>query len=172
MYKIYAILNDDADVVYVGCTKSPLKRRVNAHLNTKTRLGKWIVASKYKAKIKVLHETDDVRKAKELETLELDFHKPILNQEKISRYSGIGPTGKQPWNKGVPNTTAKFGKDDGRSRRVIMMQLDGSIVKEFESASQASKELTGNRRKWQGNISNCCRGLQKTAYNYIFKYAS
>lgn len=171
MYKIYAILNDAADVVYVGCTKMPLHRRLNAHINRRTRLGKWIIEAPV-AKVKVLQETDNVSKAKELETQELDFHKPILNQEKKSRYSGMGPSGVPSWNKGIPNTTAPFGKDDKRSRRVIMMQLDGTVVREFESASQASKALTGSRSKWQGNISNCCRGVQKTAYKHIFKYAS
>lgn len=55
----------------------------------------------------------------------------------------------------------------GRPKRVVM-QFDkiGNFIKEYESATDASKQ-TGVA---QGNISSCCRGEQKTSGGYVWKY--
>lgn len=49
---------------------------------------------------------------------------------------------------------------------VIQMDLDGNFIKEFESVVAAANEMNCER----GNIRACCKGRQKTAKNYKWKY--
>lgn len=52
------------------------------------------------------------------------------------------------------------------SKRVAQYSLDGILVAIYPSAHEAARQ-TGFL---QGNISNCCRGLHKTAYGFIWRY--
>lgn len=55
-----------------------------------------------------------------------------------------------------------------KSNKIPILQytLSGEFIKEFDSATTASKELKINR----GDISNCCKGRFRTAGKYIWKY--
>lgn len=53
-----------------------------------------------------------------------------------------------------------------RYRAVIMFDLDGRQLNEFESIKDASKTTGVNKVA----ISNCCRNLTKTSGGYIWKY--
>ena len=50
---------------------------------------------------------------------------------------------------------------------VVQMDLDGNVIKEFESVTDAAIALNCER----GNIRACCKGRQKTAkgYKWIYK---
>ena len=54
-----------------------------------------------------------------------------------------------------------------RSKPVLQFDLNNSFIKEYPSVMQAERELGFNN----GNIVNCCKGKQKTAYGYKWKYA-
>lgn len=56
-------------------------------------------------------------------------------------------------------------RNDYRSKPVIQI-LNGKIINEFPSAMEAQRQ-TGFK---QGTISNCCRGNQKIAYGFVWKY--
>jgi hypothetical protein len=56
--------------------------------------------------------------------------------------------------------------DRKRNRTIIQYDLNGNLIKEYESQSQASRETNIS----QGDISSCCRNKQKTAGNYIWKF--
>lgn len=90
--------------------------------------------------------------------------------------------GKPSWNKGLkgynagdknpmkqPKVAAKFkGVNNANARRVIQMDMDENIIKEWEYMSKV-KELFG----FDGaNITACCKGRIKSAYGYKWKYAS
>lgn len=49
---------------------------------------------------------------------------------------------------------------------VQQFTFDGVLVAEYWSAQEAARQ-TGYS---QGDISNCCRGIYKYAYNYVWKY--
>jgi group I intron endonuclease len=51
---------------------------------------------------------------------------------------------------------------------LIQMDKDGEIIKEWESVMEAEKVY--GKDKYQDNIGACCRGVQKTAYGFIWKY--
>ena len=53
-------------------------------------------------------------------------------------------------------------------REILQYDLNKKYLKTFKSISDASKEVNGAT----GNISRCCSGKYKTAYGYIWKYAS
>ena len=53
-----------------------------------------------------------------------------------------------------------------RSKEVAQYDISGNKVAVYCSASEAAR-INGCD---QGNISNCCRGRQKSAYGYIWKY--
>ena len=68
-----------------------------------------------------------------------------------------------------PKVAAKFkGVNNANARRVIQMDMDENIIKEWEYMSKV-KELFG----FDGaNITSCCKGRIKSAYGYKWRYAS
>jgi hypothetical protein len=50
---------------------------------------------------------------------------------------------------------------------IIQYNLEGEIIKEWNSASEAELFIAGNKDK--DNIRSCIRGRQKTAYGYVWK---
>ena len=64
------------------------------------------------------------------------------------------------------SASQKKGKDNPFSRKVNQYDLDGSFIKMWYAMSDIKKELGA----LHCCISDCCRGKQKTAYGYIWKY--
>lgn len=58
-----------------------------------------------------------------------------------------------------------FTKPIGRNRKIIQYDLDGNFIKEYNSLSEAIKQI-GNT-----SIYACCRGKIKTAGGYVWRYA-
>lgn len=54
------------------------------------------------------------------------------------------------------------------SKAVLQYTLDGIFIKEWKSATQATKELNING----SHISSCCKGKRKTCGGYVWKYKS
>ena len=62
---------------------------------------------------------------------------------------------------------AHKGKNNPRAKRVAQYDKQGNLIKIWDYAKQASKEL----RIAQGSICQCCKGKIKTAGGYIWRYA-
>ena len=76
-------------------------------------------------------------------------------------------THRENLNYGTRNERAgKVLKNGKKSKPVLQFDLQDNFIKEYPSIRQAERETGFN----QGNISACCNGKQKTAYNYIWKY--
>ena len=54
------------------------------------------------------------------------------------------------------------------SKPINQYDLHGNFIKAWDSGTQINKTLGYSN----GNISNCCRGKQKTAYGFIWRYAN
>ena len=54
----------------------------------------------------------------------------------------------------------------GHSKPIEQYDLEGNFIKEWDSAAQVERDLGFNHQ----NISKCCLGQQKTAYNYKWKF--
>lgn len=52
------------------------------------------------------------------------------------------------------------------SKPVLQYNLKLELIAEYPSTMEAQRQTGFNK----GNISNCCLGRQKTAYNFIWKY--
>lgn len=53
-----------------------------------------------------------------------------------------------------------------KSKNVYQYNIDGILIKEWESAKQAEVEGGFNHK----NINQCCRGKKKTHKGYIWRY--
>ncbi len=53
-------------------------------------------------------------------------------------------------------------------KRVVQYNLDGNYIKEWPSVSEIERELNF----YTSNIIACCKGRQKTAYGFIWRYSS
>ena len=74
------------------------------------------------------------------------MRKPFSNEHKISLKEGIIKS---------------------RGSKTNQYDLEGNFIKEWPSASTAEYILRG---KGSNNITDCCKGKQKTAYGFIWKY--
>ena len=54
----------------------------------------------------------------------------------------------------------------GHSKPIEQYDLEGNFIKKWNSAAQVERDLGFNHQ----NISKCCLGQQKTAYNYKWRY--
>lgn len=52
------------------------------------------------------------------------------------------------------------------NKPILQFDLEGNFIKEFESITQASKELNNSLN----NISQCCLGRSRTSKGYIFRF--
>ena len=52
------------------------------------------------------------------------------------------------------------------SKPILQYTLDGIFIRDWDSATTASKELN----IFQTSITACCKGKQKSAYGFIWRY--
>ena len=52
------------------------------------------------------------------------------------------------------------------NKPILQFDLEGNFIKEYESITQASKELNNSLN----NISQCCSGRNRTSKGYIFRF--
>lgn len=62
---------------------------------------------------------------------------------------------------------AKANINGKRSKTVLQLKKDGSLVRVWPSASEAERQLKFD----QGSISSCCRGNRHSAHGYKWSYA-
>jgi len=60
------------------------------------------------------------------------------------------------------------------SKIICQYDFQGNFIKEWMSASDAERfinnKLDANWKELSSNINDCCRGKQKSSYNFIWKY--
>jgi hypothetical protein len=62
----------------------------------------------------------------------------------------------------------KLGKPTKKSQSVFQYDLNGNFIKEWNKIKEASKFI--GKEKDTSSITSCCRGKQKTAFGFIWKY--
>lgn len=60
-----------------------------------------------------------------------------------------------------------FHKVASNIRKIIMRSLDGKIIREFNSITEAASYI---HAKSLGNITSCCKGIKKSYLGYKFEY--
>lgn len=92
--------------------------------------------------------------------LEWDTHKGNCNNEITRHRNRICRLGnKSQW-------YGMNGKNHPRSKPILQYTLEGEFVREWESINQVERELGFSNQ----NISRCCCGKRKTAYDFIWKH--
>lgn len=174
MALIYKIANDINDKVYVGQTTRTLNRRISQHLY-----------SSKKNSNSLIHRA--IRKYGwkhfQVEILEDDILLKNLNEREIywtNKFNAISPNGYvliagQNNNKIISEETRKnlsdinkkrFIKNHPKNKIILCYDLDNNFIKEFDSISNASKELNLDI----SHISKVCRNKLNKTGNYKFKY--
>ena len=64
--------------------------------------------------------------------------------------------------------TSKHRIAENESKAINQYSLDGVFIKRWNSGTQINKQLGFSN----GNICSCCRGNQKTAYGFKWRYAT
>jgi group I intron endonuclease len=107
------------------------------------------------------------QRAKEIMTEE---HKKKLSKAKLGkkRSEKAKQALRVPKNSNI-NYLNNVGKWPSRTTSVLQYDKQGNFIKEWDTILEA--ELTFHPKKIKGNnIVCCCKGRQKTAYGYIWKY--
>lgn len=90
--------------------------------------------------------------------------KLTIDKDIKSRELGISPAIYSPETISFISTQANAEEANGKI--VEQYSLDGTLIKEFPSASKAALHMNVNK----STIANCCRGLTKTCKQYVWKY--
>lgn len=59
--------------------------------------------------------------------------------------------------------------EEANGKQVVQYTLEGTFINEFPSATTAAVSL-GKPKAAKSSIANCCRGLTKTSFGFIWKY--
>jgi hypothetical protein len=62
----------------------------------------------------------------------------------------------------------KLGKPTKKSQPILQYDLNGNFIKEWNKIKEASEYM--GKIKDTSSITSCCRGKQKTAFGFIWKY--
>lgn len=62
----------------------------------------------------------------------------------------------------------KFGSEHPKAKEIVQLTLNGRFVKKWSCAAEVERELG----IYRGNITNCCRGKNKSAGGYKWMYYS
>jgi hypothetical protein len=86
-------------------------------------------------------------------------------------YRGYYWISKEDYNLHSSNLSLFFNKTPyyNNKTKILQFDLNGSLLKEWNSIKEAELSLNGKKT---GNISACVQGKTKTAFKFIWKYAS
>lgn len=94
----------------------------------------------------------------------------VTNKENVQYAIANIPTRKQQLKENMSKIGKQHGKNNSLKARkpVMQLSLDGQIIKIYQSARDASRELNISYKC----ISKCCTGKLKTYKGFIWKFAS
>ncbi len=80
-----------------------------------------------------------------------------------------GENKKHGFKNGVCKNPIKFGKNNGRSRKVRQLDKEGNLINVFDCISDVCRKFNKST-SLTPFISRVCRGKQKTAYGFKWEY--
>ena len=70
----------------------------------------------------------------------------------------------------LKNKKIKPYKKKNKHKNVVKLDLRGNLIKEYISVRQAALSIKSSTKNIESNIIACCKGKQKSAYNYRWMY--
>jgi len=148
-YYIYKASNTVNDMVYIGCTKQ-FKERIAQHLACRPAEDcAFHRALQEIGKDKFTFEIID--KAEGIE----EGHR--LEREYIKKYDSF--------KNGYNSTIGGFAPTPWNVRAIVCLDLDGNLIKRYESAGAAKKD-----GYYDSNVLECCKGIARTCLGHIFMF--
>jgi predicted GIY-YIG superfamily endonuclease len=162
-YYVYELINHYGTIEYVGETTRP-KERMNQHTKRKPDGNHGKFYGRQDLVMNIVAVFDNRKGARELEgRLKLDYGMEHTERTSVSKAGKIG--GKIGGRKNVES--GHLAKIHIKNKIAILQYtLSGDFIKEWDSGSDASKELKINK----GDLSQCCKGKLKTTGGYVWKY--
>lgn len=193
MVKIYLLIDPRCNTPrYIGKTSQDLRLRLNNHisnysLKTNTHKNSWIKSLKKKGlkpRIEILDIVPEIDWQFweeywicQFKTWGFNLTNGTLGGEGNS--GGVGSKGyrhtvESKKRISIANSRPKSREwidkqSKARYKPVLMLSLQGEIIKEWESATIAAISLFSDIEK-KKNISACALGIRKSAYGYMWKF--
>ena len=146
MYKIYCLLNENQEIVYVGMTSRNLKTRMGEHRRK--------FPDRHNYNILLLEECSNKEKAKTLEKHYIEYYKTFDYGE--NKNLGMGTMG-------VPNkTTFKKGNSFSPKRKIRCIETN----KSYNSVADCARDM----KIRVSNIYRVLSGERKSTHKYHFEY--
>lgn len=137
---------------------------INHSQKTKDKISKIILACTTRNK-KISESSKGISRGKgKIITWDLNIKK---RGESISK----SKKGKKLTSKHIQSLTGKSKNHGFKLSKIInQYDLNNNFIKEYNSITEAATSLCFEKPKSIGALTNCCKGKQKTAYGYIWKY--
>lgn len=162
---VYALIDENHNVKYVGITTKNIKSRYRQHIvNAKNNSRNYYVynwMNKYYAKFGVFPDIilldDSAKNIEELNQLEIYY---------IQKYDNL--TNRTVGGEGTSGYKWKDIDFLKRCHEVIQYNTDGIYINTYKSLSDAAEIVTGDRKN-NTKISLVCCGKRKTAYGFVWR---
>lgn len=177
IYKLICPITNN--VLYIGYTRTSLKKRLSAHLskrknNYQTEVYKWYIKNNIKP---LIYEVEKVSEDnwQDREKYWISFYKKDF---KLLNKANGGVGGGRLGLKNTKEHNNKISKSNRKPRLnksnfglkkkipIIQYDLNDNFIKEWDSALDAFRG-TGI---WKESIRNCCNGRSKTSGGFKWKY--
>lgn len=169
IYEIECLVNHKR---YIGRTINTLNERLRNHWNYRLQdrcydYPMYIDMRQYGKEnftIKHICWCDNKEQLAETEAIYTELWMCFYGKENIYN-DNIGDSRSNKTKDKISDSTKSKPKTYCR-KPVLQYDLEGNFIREWESMTQASKELKIS----QPNISACCKGIYKYTHGYIFEY--
>ena len=91
----------------------------------------------------------------------------VIDKDIKSKELGIFPAVYSP--ETLSFITPQENAEEANAKPVLQFDLEGNFIQEFPSTVKAALFL-GKSYQAKSSIANCCRGLNKTSFGFIWKY--
>jgi hypothetical protein len=91
----------------------------------------------------------------------------VIDKDIKSRELGISPAIYSP--ETLSFISHQENAEEANGKAVLQYDLDGNFIQEYPSTVKAALSL-GKATQAKSSIANCCRGLTKTSFGFIWKY--
>lgn len=160
VYDALSKLNNYANGYY-WCRKDEYEKYITKHKVHRDKVFKKVYV--FSLNYNLLGEYESISKASKLTGVNKAFIRRVIRHENYSAHDLIFSASKS-----LEEHISAFNNRKRKRRKVAQYDNDYNLIAIFESPMEAAKSLN---KKQSSCIVNCCNGVSKNAYGYIWRYA-